>query len=368
MASQPGDNRRATWVLAALAAVQFCVIVWFAFAYSGALQRTDQMTAPQPDEQPADMPPSMSVIECYNGWLGAWNARDLEAYLGYYAEDATRTVASETYGKAVLRQKMEKIFSRGWVRIEGGVPRISHDGTDTVDLSVEQDYEDCNGYHDHGTKEMRWERRGHVWLITREGFATQPGWRGEVVGVTDGDDVSVMHDGRTEKVRLHGIDCPEDGQDFGGRAKALTSELVLGAQVRVVPLDTDQYGRTIGEVFTTDGRNVSEELLASGLAWWYTEYAPAESQLEELQEEARGKGVGLWSHPNPVPPWEWRHRAPRPAEPSVGVFVGSARSNVYHYPTCHHARRIKPSNLVTFSSPEDARRHNYRPCRICCPP
>jgi endonuclease YncB( thermonuclease family) len=50
---------------------------------------------------------------------------------------------------------------------------------------------------------------------------------GKVVGVTDGDTISVMRAGRAVKVRLHGIDCPEGGQDFGRRAKQFMSGLVF---------------------------------------------------------------------------------------------------------------------------------------------
>lgn len=34
-------------------------------------------------------------------------------------------------------------------------------------------------------------------------------WIGKVVGVSDGDTITVMHDGKAEKIRLYGIDCPE---------------------------------------------------------------------------------------------------------------------------------------------------------------
>ena len=44
---------------------------------------------------------------------------------------------------------------------------------------------------------------------------TQTRFAGRVVGVTDGDTISVMRDGRSVRVRLEGIDCPESGQDFG---------------------------------------------------------------------------------------------------------------------------------------------------------
>ena len=38
---------------------------------------------------------------------------------------------------------------------------------------------------------------------------------GVVVGISDGDTITVMHDGRGEKIRLYGIDAPEKGQAFG---------------------------------------------------------------------------------------------------------------------------------------------------------
>lgn len=41
---------------------------------------------------------------------------------------------------------------------------------------------------------------------------------GRVVGVSDGDSLTVLHDGRQEKIRLYGVDCPEKRQAFGRRA------------------------------------------------------------------------------------------------------------------------------------------------------
>ena len=39
---------------------------------------------------------------------------------------------------------------------------------------------------------------------------------GKVVGVSDGDTIEVMREGRAVKVRLHGRECPEKRQLFGG--------------------------------------------------------------------------------------------------------------------------------------------------------
>ena len=50
------------------------------------------------------------------------------------------------------------------------------------------------------------------------------------------------------------------------------------------------------------------------------------------------------------------------------VFVGSIKSNKYHYPYCEWAKKIKPSNEIWFSSSADAVAHGYVPCKVCNPP
>ncbi len=67
---------------------------------------------------------------------------------------------------------------------------------------------------------------------------------GQVVGVSDGDTIAVMHEGKAEKVRLTGIDCPEKGQAFGKAAKRFVSEQVFGKVVTVEVKGTDKYQRT----------------------------------------------------------------------------------------------------------------------------
>ena len=49
-------------------------------------------------------------------------------------------------------------------------------------------------------------------------------------------------------------------------------------------------------------------------------------------------------------------------------FWASQESNKYHYPTCLWAQKIKPSNLIKFSSPEEALKAGYIPCKVCNPP
>ncbi|HOX59171.1 MAG TPA: thermonuclease family protein [Verrucomicrobiota bacterium] len=143
---------------------------------------------------------------------------------------------------------------------------------------------------------------------------------GRVVGVTDGDTIVVLSEGKvSRKIRLHAVDCPESRQAFGKKAKQLTSDLCFNKEVTVRVVDTDRYGRLVGLVFLPDGRLLNEELVRAGLAWWYRKYAPKFVGLGELEEQARAAKLGLWADNDPIPPWDWRRgkkaAAPAPKPP-----------------------------------------------------
>ncbi len=50
-----------------------------------------------------------------------------------------------------------------------------------------------------------------------------------------------------------------------------------------------------------------------------------------------------------------------------GRYVSSRRSKVFHKSSCSHAKRIKSTNRVIFSSPSKAKAANKKPCRACKP-
>jgi len=128
---------------------------------------------------------------------------------------------------------------------------------------------------------------------------------GKCVAVTDGDTIKVLRGGKEVRIRLFGIDSPERGQDFYRRAKEFTSEMVYGRVVDVTPVDQDDYGRLVAWV-SVDGRTLNKELVAEGLAWWYKRYAAKERELGKLEKQARKAKKGIWSLPDPTPPWEFR--------------------------------------------------------------
>ena len=153
---------------------------------------------------------------------------------------------------------------------------------------------------------------------------------GKVVGVTDGDTVKVMRDGRSVTIRLHGIDAPEKSQSFGSTAKRFVSDACFGQNVTVIEHDTDRYGELVAELRLADGTNLNQAVVESGLAWWYRKYAPSDSHLESAEKNAKAARRGLWSQYNPSPPWEYRNGAsskPVHVPTSQSVFPSSAKSH-----------------------------------------
>lgn len=134
---------------------------------------------------------------------------------------------------------------------------------------------------------------------------------GKVVGVHDGDTLTVLTPGNTEvRVRLEGIDAPETRQPFGEASKQSLSAMTFQKQVRLVCTKTDRFKRKVCRVFQ-DGRDVNRAQIERGMAWHFKRYAdeqPAAERSGDDQAEAtarQGKR-GVFSQPDAVPPWEFR--------------------------------------------------------------
>jgi endonuclease YncB( thermonuclease family) len=130
---------------------------------------------------------------------------------------------------------------------------------------------------------------------------------GKVVSVVDGDTINIMHGDTKEKVIFFGIDCPEIGQDFGDQARKFTDDRCYHQVVTIEDHGKDSKGRTIGVVMLADGTNLNQDLVKQGLAWWSDKYAPNDATLKQLHANAKSQKIGLWSAPNPVPPWIFRN-------------------------------------------------------------
>lgn len=133
---------------------------------------------------------------------------------------------------------------------------------------------------------------------------------GRVVGVHDGDSITVLAAGNVQlKVRLDGIDAPELKQPFSQQSKQALSGLVFGKSVNLQVTGTDRYKRTLA-VIMAGGLNVNREMVRLGLAWRYEKYSK-DAALLAAQNEAKEARRGLWADASPVPPWEWRSNSNR---------------------------------------------------------
>ena len=130
-----------------------------------------------------------------------------------------------------------------------------------------------------------------------------------VIAVHEGDRLTIHHQGRKNVVYLRDVDCPEPKQPYGKQAKHATAAYIANREVVVRELHQDRQGRMVADILLRDGRQVAHELVKEGLAW----VQPGGSQdqtLKDMEELARASGKGLWSDPNPVPPWKWKPTKP----------------------------------------------------------
>jgi hypothetical protein len=91
---------------------------------------------------------------------------------------------------------------------------------------------------------------------------------------------------------------------------------VGGKNVRVQVEDIGRYGRAVARI-NVQGGDLGAMLIRDGHGWYYEQYAPNATEYARLERQARNANRGIWSRPNPTPPWEWRDRTSGPGETSV---------------------------------------------------
>ena len=198
-------------------------------------------------------------------------------------------------------------------------------------------------------------------VLKADGSQTQETFSGEVVGVTDGDTISVMRNGEAARVRLEGVDCPEEHQEFSQSAKEFTSVTVFGKVVAVEVRDVDRYGRLVARVIH-ENQDLSLALVRQGLAWHYKEYS-SDSVLADAESQARAARLGIWSQPAPIPPWDFRRAGSVPHPSSDGPFHGNRRSRVFHRPGCPNYECTNCTEI--FQTREEAIEVGFRPAGDC---
>lgn len=158
-------------------------------------------------------------------------------------------------------------------------------------------------------------------LFSRElyGAQEQNDLPARVVTVHDGDTVSVIVNGRKERVRLIGIDAPELGQrPWGPIAKRYLAGLLDHAgQTVTLEFDVvrrDKYGRLLAYIWTRDKKLINLEMVNDGYALLFT-FPPNVRYVEILRKaerSAKEKGLGIWGKDGlGEMPKEYKRKHPR---------------------------------------------------------
>lgn len=126
--------------------------------------------------------------------------------------------------------------------------------------------------------------------------------QGRIVKINDGDTYQLLlNDNQTVRIRMEGIDAPEGGMPYYRVSKKYLTNLAANAMVKSVIIDIDHYNRFVCRTYL-DRKELSAEMLKSGIAWHYKKYNRDEN-FARLESEARAAGLGLWKEKDPVPPW-----------------------------------------------------------------
>jgi endonuclease YncB( thermonuclease family) len=133
----------------------------------------------------------------------------------------------------------------------------------------------------------------------------------KLLRVLDGDTLDLDCPGGWTRVRLWGMDAPEQGQQpWGRQARQTLVALLQQPQVRLRVRDRDRYDRTVAQVFSPAG-DVGLAMLRAGAASLRTRYV-RDPVYRQAVAEARSGRLGIWSVPGwHQQPWVWRRYNPR---------------------------------------------------------
>ncbi len=119
--------------------------------------------------------------------------------------------------------------------------------------------------------------------------------KGKVVGVKGGSSVEILTEGKVFDVKLFGIDCPAKNFAQGRAARHFVADQSFMNDVQLEITGTESDGRVIGKVILADGKNLGNELVKQGLAWWDKQSTPEEAGLAKIEKQAREALMGIWA-------------------------------------------------------------------------
>ena len=148
-----------------------------------------------------------------------------------------------------------------------------------------------------------------------------------VVEVIKGDTMTcVTPQKESLNIRLYQIDAPQLAQNFGGEARQTLEAMLLNQTIRLETYGLDDEKKMLATAYTglacpcyplDDIRNVlttyctcqvdvNLEMIKRGMAWHKALFIEGKAGYQQAQALAEQNKQGLWSQPNPVPPWDWQ--------------------------------------------------------------
>ena len=117
--------------------------------------------------------------------------------------------------------------------------------------------------------------------------------------ILDGDTIEC---GRA-KVRIFGVDAPENGQSGGWESAQNLRALVQNQTLTCDERDIDRFGRTVAICYIGPV-SIGAQMVENGWAWDFKKYSRGLYNANERR--AREARRGIWANGEPVPPWRWR--------------------------------------------------------------
>lgn len=124
----------------------------------------------------------------------------------------------------------------------------------------------------------------------------------------DGDTLIIKH----QRIRLHGIDAPELHQTCNDKGRIWACGFVAAKHLRLMTKGKtvvcftsgqDRYGRWLADC-TTNGRDISQSMVADGFALAYRKYS---DRYIDDEDRAHAAGLGIWNSEFEGPE-SWRHK------------------------------------------------------------
>lgn len=198
-----------------------------------------------------------------------------------------------------------------------------------------------------------------------------------VLGVSDGDTITVRLGGVKERIRIIGLNAPElhPLECYGPQAASKMQSLVQGKQVQLLvdptQADRDRYGRLLRHVVLQNGKVAAGVMISEGLAREYTYAKPYayQASFRAAEQKARAAKLGIWSAgctlPAPVASPTVPRTTPKPtpkpsvtaARPLAGTGTGnctikgninSKGEKIFHVP----GQRFYAATVITPSKGE----------------